>query len=51
MTTATPKPRVMLQPRKDELRRQLEVAAAQIAYLLAERELSIWARLLSWWRG
>ena len=45
--TATPKPRVMLQPRKDHFRWRAEIAEAQLAY---ERGLSAWQRLARWWR-
>ena len=38
-------PRKMLQPRKDEIRRRLEVAQAELDYRSTPR----WWRL--WWRG
>lgn len=39
MNETTPKkPRVMLQPPKDEIRRQLEVAKAEMAVAEAERD-------------
>lgn len=46
--TPTPKPRRMLQPVKDELRRQIAVLEAQVAY---ERGLPLWRRALRWWRS
>lgn len=41
--------RKMLEPRKDELRRQLEVARAQVAYLSAPWWVRLRARLLAMW--
>ena len=48
MTETTATPRRMKQPIKDELRRRLALAEAQLAY---EQGLSLWHRLLRWWRA
>jgi hypothetical protein len=58
MTTATPKPRVMIQPRKGELRERLALAenkiqsqGHEISYLRRELKMKPWSRLLRWWRA
>jgi hypothetical protein len=46
--TPTAKPRRMLEPTKDELRRQLEVANALVSYACAPWWVRLWARVKAW---